>query len=87
MRVDCAVEAPTATEATGWKTGNAVGKEAMVYRKQKRELDDMCEAQCHQNFLSAKKHAWVRFLILLAPGRLISLCAVRVREKKIANFT
>lgn len=38
MRVDCAVEAPTATEATGWKTGNAVGKEAMVYRKQRESL-------------------------------------------------
>lgn len=36
MHVDYAVEAPKATEATGWKTGNAVGKEAMAYRKQKR---------------------------------------------------
>lgn len=41
MHVSYAVKGRKATEAKGWKTGNTVGKEAMVYRKQKRELDDM----------------------------------------------
>lgn len=38
MNVDCAVKAHKAMEATGWKTGNTVGKAAMVYRNKRESL-------------------------------------------------